>query len=304
MSIVKSIFGSSLAFFAALAALSLVLIDYGKLGDRLMVRTLNDHTPQDFSYFLRIVEGDSRLDTDRHEMEQHAQYYETILKYFPQWAEAHMLLGVSYYHLGKKKEALKELEKAAVLNPHFFWIQYNLGALFYESGEYGRSAQILERARHLQPQVVLMVMKNSPVYQRLLSGVTNFGEIAMAKMRSGYSECYRLLVLSYLRSGDHAKAIQLSREALDQGLDHKELFYYFAAVASYEAKQYSISMSLLKEALDTDKTLVPAYDYLAKNLETLGERKKAREIRAAGEQMAQAGTHRAPEDDEILLKVF
>ena len=63
-------------------------------------------------------------------MEAEREFLE-VLRYRPQYAEAHMNLGVIYTGLNRLDEAEQSYERAVALKPNYAEAHYNLG-VFYE----------------------------------------------------------------------------------------------------------------------------------------------------------------------------
>ena len=190
----KWIFTRSFVLYLVLFAFSFTLIDYGAIKKRIMIRTLNHNIPLDgFSYLIRLGEGQDDVPLDEAALKSYVRYYERVVQYMPHLDDAHGMLGFCYFYLGQPAKALKEYEKAGVLNPHFFFFQYNLGAIHFLNEDYATAAKYFENARQKKAEVTLLVIKNGLEYKRALTGITNLGAVIMGKMKSAYTECYRLL---------------------------------------------------------------------------------------------------------------
>lgn len=130
----------------------------------LRVRITNvNHFRPDLS---RILVGSAELNPD--DLAAAANYYERIIEYFPQQADAYGLLAFCQYHLGHPEQALQFYEKAATLNPHFFWYPYHAGLIYRQLGRPLEAARSFERALAVPPQENLKILLSSRIYQELL----------------------------------------------------------------------------------------------------------------------------------------
>ncbi len=69
----------------------------------------------------------------------------------PQFAQAHMLMGVAFGELGQLDLAIDSYQKALAVRPDFPEVCYNLGNLFVSQGNRGEGISYLRRAIELKP---------------------------------------------------------------------------------------------------------------------------------------------------------
>lgn len=304
ISLLKFIGSRTVLVYVALFLVSLALVDFKEIRNRMNIRTLNDNMPASFAVLIKLGEDASSVKPDEKVLHEYINYFEKVVHFFPKMAEAHGMLGVSYFYLGDMKKALSSVQKAAVLNSHFFWFHYNLGVIYFANGDYGQSAQVLAQARQLRPQIALLVIKQSTEYQRVLHGVTNLGDIIMAKLKSGYSDTYRLLVLSHLKRQEYADAIRYAQEAISLGLNYKEMFLFYIAQASYELKHYESSVKLLKEALTIDPQYSEAVQLLGQTLKAMQQDQMAEELLTRANFMIDQGLIKHPTPEEVRVRIL
>jgi len=78
------------------------------------------------------------------------QYYQKAAQLLPDSDAAHFLLGFCQYYLGLGDMARTQYETAAALNPYFFWSYYNLGVIYFQQGDFLKSAMALTQALALK----------------------------------------------------------------------------------------------------------------------------------------------------------
>jgi len=303
-SFVKFVFTRVIILYLLFYAFSLVIVDYKKIHDRIIIRTLNDNMPTDFSYFLRLGEGAGTIEVEKDQLARYSNYYEKVVKYIPKLPEAHGMLGFSYFYLGKEEEAIASIGKAAVLDSYFFWYQYNLGVIYYQKGDYKKAIQFFENAVSKKPEIALIIINRSSVYQRALRGATNLQDIMLARIKSGYSESYRLIVLSHMKSRNYPEMIKTASSAIALGLEHKELFYYYLGVGSYHLNEFQKSLYFLQEAIKRDPQFAEAFYYLSLNLKALGQDEVASQTLARSFHLHRQVKSNRPKEDKSYLRIF
>jgi tetratricopeptide (TPR) repeat protein len=177
------------------------------------VTTLNHFMPSSFDYLLAVEKDPGAV--NRIELEKYELYYQKVARYQPALAEAHALLGFCQYHLGKKKKAVMSFEKAVELNPQIFWFSYNLAATSFQEGDYLQAVQSLKTALATKPQVLLFFMSRSKIYQDLLRGLADPASEMKTRIKAGYCDAYKMLVLSFY----HLKSFGETSRAAQAGLD-------------------------------------------------------------------------------------
>ena len=172
-------------------------------------------------------------------MVQQKKYNEAIpileaeLQLSPNWGFGNLLLGIAYKGAGEFDKAIKSLGEARRLEPENFAPMYNLGALDYEKGDYGRAVSELVASERYAPE-------------------------------NQKSSILALRGKAYFHQEDYAKAEEDLSKASRAKSDFDVLYYLGAAQFKLEA--YTQSIDTLKKALsqrpgDTNalKYLVEAY---------------------------------------------
>ena len=70
----------------------------------------------------------------------------------PDFAPAHLALGIAQARIGRNAEAVGSLEEAARLRPGLFEAHYNLGVAYERADEHEKAARALEKAVAIKPE--------------------------------------------------------------------------------------------------------------------------------------------------------
>jgi tetratricopeptide (TPR) repeat protein len=92
------------------------------------------------------------LDDDPASAAEAARLYQQAIVMEPEWAEAHINLGVARYHMGKLREAAEALVAALRLAPEHPIARFNLGCVLDESGSTAEAIRHFELALRAMPQ--------------------------------------------------------------------------------------------------------------------------------------------------------
>lgn len=185
----------SFVLYGILFLLVYGLIDKKEYRRGVMVRTLNSMTPVTYTYLIQLSHARGRVDRER--LQKYKNYYQKIIKYLPEMAEAHGLLGFCLYYLGEKEKAILAYQKAIELNPHFFWYYYNLGNIYFANEEYIKALKVWKEALKQKPEQALIFIRSSkmiylPIIKQKNKG---FGEVIGA-LKNDYKRCYQLMFLT------------------------------------------------------------------------------------------------------------
>lgn len=152
-----------------------------------------NHLIPDFSQLLRLNEEE--IISQNHDLSPYIRYYQTVIAYSPQIAEAHGILGFCYQQQGKEREAISAYQNAIQRNPYFFWFHYNLGVVQFKQRHFQEAEKSFQAALNTRPEMTLKIMAASKIFQQLGSNVPKFTEEIAAGLKSGYENCMLGLTL-------------------------------------------------------------------------------------------------------------
>lgn len=167
-----------------------------KVKNKAMMITINHYRPDLAMWKDFVVDGKP---LDKGFLKDSVQYYQTIAAYVPQIAEPQHMLGLCYALSGDVPAALAAQEKAALLEPRFFWSWYNLGILYYRQGEFAKSGQAFRKALTISPQSTVKIMGASKIYEEVLRAMGPERSVASIHLQQGYRDAARMMEASIRR---------------------------------------------------------------------------------------------------------
>jgi len=253
--------------YIAIFLIFFFLIDFKEPLKMAQFRVLNRVQPESYMYLINLMNKQASFDADK--MREHLLYFRKIAEYLPDRAAAPAMLGFCYYHAGDNVRALANYQKSIKLNPVFFWSQYNLGLLYFKEGRYEEAASSFLDAVQTKPDVSLVIYYTSKIYSDMINGLQIPRSGVAQRLRGGYANAYRLLVLSYFSRGEYQKMLQQAVSAIQY--DRFGFFYYYAGFGAYQNKDYEQAVLFLKECLNRDPAHKQAFYYMAMALKEMGQ---------------------------------
>jgi hypothetical protein len=168
-----------------------------KVKNKAMMVTINHYRPDMAPWKDFLVDGKS---LDKRFLDDSVQYYEIINGYVPGIAEPNYMLGLCHSLSGDVPLALAAYEKAALIEPRFFWSWYNVGILYYQQGEFTKSVQAFRKALTIAPQDTVNIMGASKIYEEVIRGIGPAQEIIGSHLQQGYRSAAQMLEAGIRRS--------------------------------------------------------------------------------------------------------
>lgn len=273
-----------------------------KVKSKAMAITINQYRPflEQWSDFVYHQKTPPELF-----LRESIKYYEQILIYVPQLAEAYHLLGVCYDGLGKKDLAIGSFRKAVELNPYLFWAQHNLGLTYWQAGQYREATVILRKTVLLEPDAILKMIASSRLFIEIIASLQPTGYSQSEALKTGYRNVYAMLVSSFYQMRDYRDLLYYANQAILNGFDVSGFFYYYGGIALFELKNYEQSIRFLEESLKKNSNNAEAFYYLGLSYGALQNQEAAVEaIRKADllHKLKPAKAHFSEED--MGLKIF
>ena len=191
---------------------------------------------------------------DRRKFYWSLHYYRLMAEMYPALFRPKELTGYCHYYLGKLAQSRQALMKALELNPHAFWIRYNLALILYRLGEqesaykdfYAISQMSLEE---IETGARLSSLNRLPLIEKVkLMGVLNdFARIIKDQSR-------QMALRSAVRLGKDEEALEIaaaaSREFDGTGLNSYQLYWFYLS----GIKQKEPIPAHIQDAFDQDLT--------------------------------------------------
>ncbi len=166
-------------------------VDPDKVQLRARTATLNNYMPAAYEPLVEFIESHGQKNNGQIRS-QYVEYYEKVVEFVPDQADAYALLGFCYYYLGETQKAVSAYQRAMFLNPRFFWSAYSLGVIYFKSKEYVSALAAFKSALAASPETTLATLRYSQVYRPLIRIVEP--QLPM-RLQNGYQNIYIFLRL-------------------------------------------------------------------------------------------------------------
>ena len=263
--------------------------------------TLNRRMPS-YQYLIRFHEGEMEFEKERFEEQVH--YFKKVAQYFPDRGDVYGFLAYSSYYLGKESDALKFSEKAAQLDPGFFWFQYNRGLMHYKKGDDAKAAEILKSVLQFKIEHSLQYMFSSKLYVPFVVYIEGFQSKVVPRFEQGYADACLILTASLLRSKNYQELFQYAGIALSAKLEPQWVYFYFLGVASYESGKFPEAVAFMQKSITLKPDNPKAFEIMGESLKKIGQVKLVEQLlqKASGMEKESASIDRLIE--QMRLRLF
>lgn len=199
------------------------------------IKDLNHSIPASYDKLLEVnISGKSFSPS---EMGPYLHYYDKIVRYFGGMFDAYAFLGLCHYASGDYERAADAWVKSVEANGRFFWPNYNLAVLFYQTGNYDESLIFLQKARAANPQDTIAIFSVSKIYQQVLVRNPNLIVEWPQRLKEAYADLYRLETAIYFRlgvaewnNGNSDRAQFFLQEVINRDKQHPEAYFYVGKI--------------------------------------------------------------------------
>ena len=151
-------------------------------------------------------------------------YYHKAVDLFPNIDAVHYLLGFCEYYMGNPDVARVQYEKSMELNPYFFWSDYNLGVIYFQQGDFFKSAVVLSKAISLRKEISLAILRQSPFYRQIWRSIANPPQILGKNLIEGQADAALLLATCFVKAHMEPQALQIIQSIGKDSPWHRELW--------------------------------------------------------------------------------
>ena len=274
--LVRLLASAGIAYLVAL--LFLAAISHPKEAHRQRLNFLPEsrHYPRDFSLRQRPYEKAQFLFS--------LQYYRTVLaladnikqkqkKDDPALrGQTQALMGFCFYYLGDTPKAIATYQKSLKTFPASFENHLNLGRIYFQKKNYPAA---IDELKHAEINYLALAKSLTPVQ----SGNANLYRDIAIQAFPEYIKIRKLLVLSHFYLAQSREMLSVAtRSVLEQVEPQNSFFYYYAGIAAFQIKDYSLAVPFLKQAIEKDPHFLPAYEFLSLCVDALGQKEAAQNI--------------------------
>ena len=154
--------------------------------------TLNHQLPE-FAPWAKFILSDKK---DRDIVPYFMSYYKQVNRVFPQLADGYAMLGFCAFYVNKPAEALEYYQKAAQLNPRYFYFYYNMGLIYLQQARYEEAQQMFEQALRCDPKKTIENIYSSRVYVQIIGEVALADKNKIARLEEDYKAAAKYLAVS------------------------------------------------------------------------------------------------------------
>jgi pentatricopeptide repeat protein len=180
------------------------------------------------------------------------------LEISPRYATAHHWYALFLLRMGRFGEAIKEIEKAAELDPLSLVINRNLGAVLYYARDYDRAIEVLQKTLEMDPgfSFAHVYLGEAYLHKSMCEEALAEFETERAVADEWMAEVETRLGAGYARAGDTDKA----REILNDLLERSNRMYvspFMLALMYFVLNENDRAFEFLEKAYrsqDTDLT--------------------------------------------------
>jgi len=156
---------------------------------------LNNLMPRSIDYLVETAVAHQAYDPRK--LQSYVYYYEKVVAFMPQRADARGMLGYLYYQMGQEQKAIAAYEKAIKVYPHFFWFYYNLGMIHLKAERYEEAVAFFKKASAAKPEAALAFIYSSKrIYLPVVSKMTaDLNKPMTEQLKEGYQRGHVLMAL-------------------------------------------------------------------------------------------------------------
>jgi len=182
-----------------------LIAEHDKNNERARMTVLNHAIPPQ-RYLAQILNSSQLIETKVISgFNGYKDYYQKVIEYFPNSADAYAMRGFCDYKLGRIPEAILWYQKAKHLSPDFFWHYYNLGVLYFIQGQYAEAVGEFKKGLDLKLENTIQETYQSKVYQQIFNAYGKDYNIPQ-ELKKGYYKSSLLMSLGYAYLSDQKKS--------------------------------------------------------------------------------------------------
>ncbi len=265
---------------------------------------LNRIRPESFNYLVKLSK--EQVEPDADSIDGFVHYYEKVLQFVGHRADGYGLLAYSLCQKGEKKKCVEAYKRAIKENATFFWYYHNLGVVYYQDGRYKEAFDILSQGVVLPPEATFTYIGTSQrLYVPLLSmDSEDIRPKLISEYRLGHKDSYLMMVQSAYGLKDYKEGLQLAIRAIENQLDQRGEFYFYAGLASHELKDYPKAVYFFKESMKRDEKNHEVVYHLALSIQAAGKAQMAQKIIQKSEGLKRLSGSTAYSDQNFALKLY
>lgn len=170
-------------------------------------------------------------------------------------SRAYAMLAICEYYLGNHRNVETHFKKALILEPRHYWLNYNLGVIAFEAGDYLAALTYFKNSFSLTKNQLDESMHLDYFESWEPSLGKKFKDTSTVQFYTMIKNSYKLSVLAYDRMGQLAMAKKLTLMVTEAGMGRQDSFYdYYKEISSQKT---SPSDSVFKLIFNPSLYFVP-----------------------------------------------
>jgi tetratricopeptide (TPR) repeat protein len=176
-------------------------------------------------------------------------YYAKAVEMFPDNDAGHFLLGYCEYYSGDLNSARGQFEESMTLNPYFFWSYYDLGVIYFQQGDFFKSAEVLNKALSIKKEYTLEILRQGAFYGQIWQYIANPQQILGRNLDEGQEDAALLLADYLIKAGRRPQALGIIQSIGQKTAWHQELWEGLYKKAVSKQKDTADIDPLIKEQI-------------------------------------------------------
>jgi len=270
LNLLKVVLTRAIIFYFLCFFVTSMIVDQKRIMFGIKTRIIERVMPDNFLYLVDYSKGHKAFDLKQ--FKKYTKFYEKIVEFYPERADALGMLGYCYYHASRKKMALAAFKSAIVENPNFFWFYYNQGVLNYQLGRYRQAVDSLSKALTISKNDTLeYILSSKVIFRSILISSKAFQFETKQRLQNGYDDCYRLMVLSYFHLEDYSSMynVALAAGKMPHKINNPGHYSYYAGIAAFHLKDYMKAIYYFQQSGESMPWNFKAYRYWGLSLKAL-----------------------------------
>lgn len=256
----KSLLSRSIVFYLLFILMVWQVLDYRQMVSNTVPETLSRLTPP-IDYFSEFVDHNDHF--DRFKLLDCVYYHKAVANFFiTQKAEAMGMLGFCYERLGEAEMAKSAYKDSISLNPDYFWPYFDLGVIYFNENKFSQAENYFHQAIDQMPIKTIVLLSRSKVYNDVHLSQREGSYDYLDGLKQGRLQAYVLWMESLNKMGLFDQLLLGALNGIQEGLDLKGVFYFYAGLACYNQKSYQKSLQFLQIALQKDPQNTEAVFYM------------------------------------------
>jgi hypothetical protein len=267
--ILKYLFSRIVAVYIGFFLLSLTFIDYPRVHRVMLAMHLNHFRPESFLLIKQINESQDRsnLDIPKGDVHYLINYYEDVLKTFPNQPDSGTILALLYDYLQQPAKVKQYTELAYRYGPPVGVFGYNFGLILHRNGQYEQSNKVLlDTIKRNKPYMIAYFMNRSFLYKEIIGTAYKNQFDFVSCIKEINASTYILILENLAHLKKYQDLYNLSLALFENDFPYKNILHYYAGIGAYSAGDHHQAINHFETfAVSTDEIYADIAFYLSQS---------------------------------------